>query len=288
MSPKFEKPIYHVAAGASYDQDDAFEVLNFQIDQWLKKAIEGQSLFHSCPAEAIGVKPIIDHSKRPSPTATLLYLRANAFRSIILRPFFLSSLPSHVSVKMITRSMAIISDTIGVLTLLDSTTDIYRTQHPFYQHFLNSSCALLFLVVAYFCADRNRSLIMQSSDLREPFPELVKREVERALALASAYSTFSQISNRITKRLRHLEEQLSRSDFLQPTNGSASDQSQPGRALLENGDAANGPIMLDPSDVMHAMDESMGEDALNGGWWNDIDTLWPDWPNSEAMGGHWV
>lgn len=292
MSPKFEGPIYSVAAGASYEQDDAFEVLNFQIDQWLKKAIEGQALFHPSPAEAIGVKPLADHSKRPSPTATLLYLRANAFRSIILRPFFLSNFPSHVSVKMIKPSMAIISDILGVLSLLDSTTDIYRNQHPFFQHFLNSACALLFLVIAYFRAERNRSLVAQSSDLLDPFPGLVKREVERALALASAYSNLSSYSHRLAKRLRQLEEQLSRPDFLQPSNDQTSDRNHPQRfqrGLAEKGNTVSGVMgmNMDPGDIIQMMDETMGEDNLNGGWWNDIDMLWPDWPNNEMM-GNWV
>ncbi|KAH8707127.1 hypothetical protein GQ44DRAFT_777517 [Phaeosphaeriaceae sp. PMI808] len=285
MSPKIEGPIYHVAAGASYEPDDAFEVLNFQIDQWLKKAIEGQALFHPCPAEAIGVKPITDLSKRPSPTATLLYLRANAFRSIILRPFFLSSFPSHVSVKMIKPSMTIISDTLGVLSLLDSTTDVYRNQHPFFQHFLGSSSALLFLVVAYFRADRNRSLVMQT-DLPEPFHALVKRDVERALALASAYSTSSQISSRLAKRLRYLEEQLSRPDFLQPPN----DQSQRfQRGLMDKGNTISSgmEVNVDASDMFQVIDQPIGEDVLNGGWWNDVDILWPDWPTNEIT-ANWL
>ncbi|KAJ6279570.1 hypothetical protein J3E71DRAFT_393591 [Bipolaris maydis] len=301
MSPKFEVPIYRVAAGATYEQDDAFELLNFQIDQWLKKAIDGYGIYHPSPETAVGVKPTADPSKPPSPVATLLYLRANAFRSIILRPFFLSGSHSNVSVKMIKPSMKIISDTIGVLSLLNSSTDVYKTQHPFFQHFLSSSCALLFLVVAYVRADRNRAVIMQSADLLEPFPGFVKREVERALALATAYSTMSQNSSRLAKRLRHLEEQLARPDFLQPPPIETApdrilqpqqNQQRPQiqRGLGEKGDAVSGAIgmFLDQADFLQVADNTMGDEAMNGMWWNDIDMLWPDWPSNEVVASQCV
>jgi hypothetical protein len=297
MSPKFEVPIHRVAAGATYEGDDAFELLNFQIDQWLKKAIDGHGIYHPSPETAVGVKPTADPSKRPSPVATLLYLRANAFRSIILRPFFLSGSHSNVSVKMIKPSMNIISDTIGVLSLLNSSTDVYKTQHPFFQHFLSSSCALLFLAVAYVRADRNRLVMMQSADLLEPFPGFVKREVERALALATPYSTLSQNSCRLAKRLRHLEEQLARPDFLQlppietvPDRILQPQQNQQQRVqiqrgLAEKGDTVGGAMgtFLDQGEFLQVADDTIGDDAMNGMWWNDMDMFWPDWPNNEIV-----
>lgn len=302
MSPKFEGPIYRVAAGATYEQDDAFEVLNFQIDQWLKKAIDGHGIYHPSPETAFGMKPTAGPAKTPSPAATLLYLRANAFRSIILRPFFLSRSHSNVSVKMIKPSMNLISDTIGVLSLLNSSTDFYKIQHPFFQHFLSSSCALLFLVVAYIRADSNRAVVMQSTNLLEPFPGLAKREVERALALATAYSTVSQNSSRLAKRLRHMEEQLSRPDLLQPSTNDPvpdrnhqSQQSQQNqqrfqfqRGLPEKVDniGSTMAMSLDHADLFQVADDTVEGDAL-GMWWNDIDMPWPDWPNNEVT-SRWV
>lgn len=296
MSPKFEVPIYSVAAGATYEQDDAFEILNFQVDQWLKKAIDGYGIYHPTPAAAIGVKLTANPTKGTSPVATLLYLRANAFRSIILRPFFLSGSHSNVSVQMIKPSMNIISDTIAVLSLLNSTTDIYKTQHPFFQHLLSSACALLFLVVAYVRADRNRSVAVQSVGLAEPFPKSVKQEVERALALATAYSSLSQKSGRLAKRLRHLEKQLSRPDFLLPPpsdpvlNRNQENQQQrvqAQRGLAEKGDGGAMGLFLDTTDSLQVVGDNLGDDAMNVIWWNDIDMMWPDWPTNE-FASQWV
>ncbi|PVI02993.1 hypothetical protein DM02DRAFT_726784 [Periconia macrospinosa] len=220
MSPKFEVPIHTVAAGGSCDPVEAFEILNFQTQQWLKKALEGQQFFHPCPDEAIGVTPGKNNSAQPSAMATLLYLRANAFRSIILRPFFLSSLHAPGSIEMIKPSLAIISDTLKVLCYINSTTDIYRKQHPFFQHFLSSSCALLFLIVAYVGADQQRGVITQSPHFPKAFSAIVKEELDRALSLASAYSNVSQTSCRVSKKLRLLRDVLSKSDFLQPAKDS--------------------------------------------------------------------
>lgn len=310
MSPKYEVPIYTVAAGASYEQEDGFELLNFQIDQWLRKSIEGQGIYHPSPTHAFVLRNSTAPATERSATATLLYLRANAFRSIILRPFFFSS-PSNASVRMLKPSMDIVSDSIGVLSLLDSDTDVYRNQHPFFQHFLNSSCALLMLIIAYVRGNRERLQLLQSIDLPEPFPDLVKKETKRALALASAYSELSHRSNRLTRRLRHLESLLMKPDFLQPPKEPSPEKAQVQRhqrPLVDrdstypqnNMNISMGIGMpsdmgmqmpmdpMDPMDMMQMTDGFMGDDGFNGSWWNGGgDMLLPAWTDTD-LNGHWV
>lgn len=44
ISDKFSEPISRAAKGEKYDDEDVFEVMNFQAEQWRKKAVGNQSL----------------------------------------------------------------------------------------------------------------------------------------------------------------------------------------------------------------------------------------------------
>ncbi|KAH8752786.1 hypothetical protein F5883DRAFT_471112 [Diaporthe sp. PMI_573] len=194
MSQRFNEPICRVATGGTYEDDDAFETTNFQIEQWRKRSLEKQNFSH----------PGTWHAGPPAnmPLWTvILYLRANAVRCILLRPFLLhSSNNTESSKRSIEPGLDTISDTINVLSILDRSTDVYRKQHPFLQHFLASSCAFLFLVIAY--AEQNRGNV--SGDSRDA----VGRNFRKALALASAYSDSSRASRKLYDRLVMIKEPL--------------------------------------------------------------------------------
>lgn len=194
MSERFNDPICRVATGGTYEDDDAFETTNFQIEQWRKRALEKQNFSHP------GTWQAGPPANMPLWTV-ILYLRANAVRCILLRPFLLSSSNNtESSRRSIEPGLDTISDTINILSILDRSTDFYRKQHPFLQHFLASSCAFLFLVIAY--AEQNRGNIHEESR------DAVGRNFKKALALASAYSDSSRASRKLYDRLVMIKEPL--------------------------------------------------------------------------------
>lgn len=213
MSQKFNEPICRVATGGTYEDDDAFEVTNFQIEQWRKRSLEKHNFSH--PATWQTSPP----ANMPSWT-TILYLRANAVRGILLRPFFLSSSPNTESSKRsIGPGLDIVSDTVNILSVLDRSTDIYRKQHPFLQHFLGSACALLFLIIAF--SDQKCS---KSSSNGHSLPaeswDVVGRNFKKALALASAYRDSTRVSRKLFDRLVMLKEPLTQLGVLTREGGS--------------------------------------------------------------------
>lgn len=212
MSQKFNEPICRVATGGTYEDDDAFEVTNFQIEQWRKRSLEKQNFTHPSTWQAS------PPANMPSWTV-ILYLRANAVRGILLRPFFLSSSPNTESSKRsIGPGLDIVSDTVNILSTLDRSTDIYRKQHPFLQHFLGSACALLFLIIAF--ADLKCGASSSSGD---SFPaeswDAVGRNFKKAFTLASAYSDSSRVSRRLFDRLVMLKEPLTKLGVLPREEG---------------------------------------------------------------------
>jgi hypothetical protein len=230
---------------------------------------------------------------------TLLYLRANAMQGLLLRSYFISNSPSPASRKRIKAGLEYVSDTIWVLSTLDETTDIYRKQHPFFQHFLTSSCAVLFLIVAY--AEQNHAAL--SSDFPDDFSETVRRGLHRALRLAAAYSNSSRASRRLWKRLLLMKDPLLRLGIL-PCNDSSGDNalapvvsrrppvgatSKLARFLDKSGlgkhhlrDGVAFPDYLDSNGVPDLMDGPIYPDAdVSAGLWDDFDSLLYDWPGNE-------
>ncbi|KAH8886568.1 hypothetical protein GQ53DRAFT_619835, partial [Thozetella sp. PMI_491] len=189
ISDKFSEPSSRVANGGAYEDDDEFDIMNFQIEQWRKKAV-GSYGFQQIRA---GQSP----SGYPPAWAILLDLRANAVRELLLRPFFFSNTSAAASRRNIQPGLRLITDSIDVLSTLDKTTEIYRQHHPCFQHILATSCALLFLIVVY--VEQNRASL--GSDLPEGYGASVSRNFKNAYSLASTYSKSSRASKRLWKRL---------------------------------------------------------------------------------------
>ncbi|KAH8679199.1 hypothetical protein BGZ61DRAFT_535619 [Ilyonectria robusta] len=203
MSYKFNEPISRAANGGSCEDDDAFEVTNIQIEQWRKKALEEQGFVH----------PRLWHSMAtmiPLSWTTMLYLRANAVRIILLRSLFLSTSNRAACRCKVQPALELISDSINVISILDHTTDVYRKQHPLFQHFLASACALLFLIIAY----TNETGAASSTNFPVDFADSINRNFMKALSLSSSYSNLSQSSHKLWKRLASLRETLCHMDIL--------------------------------------------------------------------------
>lgn len=202
MSHKFNEPIARVAGGGTCQDEDALEITNFQVEQWRKRALEKHNFTH----------PETWESTPPTgfyPWTILLYLRANAVRGILLRPLFLSN-SNRLATKQVKPGLEIVSDSINILSILHRRTDIYKKHHPHFQHFLASSCALLFLIIAY--TEQNR--VGFPSDTLADYLESVRRNFKMALSLSAAYNKSSHASHKLWKRTISMREYLLRQDIL--------------------------------------------------------------------------
>ncbi|KAF7520284.1 hypothetical protein G7054_g12822 [Neopestalotiopsis clavispora] len=123
---------------------------------------------------------------------------------MLLRPMFLTKTPSTLARKNLEAAAGLASETIGILSCLDETTDIYGKQHPYYNHLLNSSCALLMLVAAH-AEQYQKSL---ARPLRNRFTNSVGCSFQKAYRLATAYKTSSRASCTSWKRLNVMKEPL--------------------------------------------------------------------------------
>lgn len=204
ISDKFAEPISQAAKGAVCKDDETFEVCNFQIEQWRKKMLSGEGFI---PPKELG-----PNSPEPTPWKILLYLRANTVRKLLLRPFFLPSATVDVGKRNIQPAIELISESIDCLDWLDRNTEIYRRLHPPFQHFLNSSCALLSLMVAFVGQHRAEIPPETCADVSQ----CVNRTFKKASRLAVKYSSVSRFSNRLRKYLSSVEDSFRQQGFLSP------------------------------------------------------------------------
>lgn len=205
MSHKFNEPISRVATGGCYTDDDSFEVTNFLVEQWRKRATENWDFSRLSEWET-------QPSKVPPAWVVILYLRANAVRGILLRPFFLSDPANPASKRQIKPALDIITDSINVLTVLDKTSNVYRIQHPSLQHILAGSCALLFLVLSYIAQNHESPPMNLPTD----FSSTVNRNFWMALDLSRSYNDASLTSRKLYRRLNAIKDTLLRAGYLTP------------------------------------------------------------------------
>jgi hypothetical protein len=219
VSDNFNEPIARAARGNMYVDDDGLEVAAFQIKQWRKRALENHNFIH--PNEWS------DSTPKPPAWTLVLYLRSIAVQGILLRSFFLAN-PDVTDMKKIKIGLKLVSDSIGVLSILDKTTNIYRLQHPHFQHFLSTSCALLFLIVAYTEHKRATS----SPEFPNDYAETVGSNFEAALKLSAAYRRTFRQSHKLWKRIIAMKEPLIRLGIL------------PNEARCEGKAAFSGPVAV--------------------------------------------
>lgn len=180
------------------EDEDLFDVTNIQIDQWKERYLTGLSFVHPNDRSA---------DSRPQSLPTLLYLRANLLRGLVVTSYFLSCSRLIGKKQMAQSGAEIACDTIAVLWDLHKTTDIYHKQHPFFQHFLASSVALLFLVIMHESDSEDNS----STSIGERFDlKALSTSISRAFNLVEAYSDASSASERLWNRMRSMRERLSR------------------------------------------------------------------------------
>ncbi|KAL5089039.1 hypothetical protein Trisim1_005896 [Trichoderma cf. simile WF8] len=178
------------------EDEDLFDVTNIQIDQWKERYLTGLSFIH--PKDRLA-------TSRPQSLPTLLYLRANLLRGLVITSYFLSCSRLIGKKQMAQSGAEIACDTITVLWDLHKTTDIYHKQHPFFQHFLASSVALLFLVIMHESDSEANSI----TSLGERFDlKSLSTSISRAFNLAEAYSRASSASERLWNRMRSMRERL--------------------------------------------------------------------------------
>jgi Fungal specific transcription factor domain len=170
----------------SETKDEDVGLLDYQSLQWYQQ-IPRSLQFNR--ADIASESQIPDRGQRR--LRLLLYLRANQARVSIYRPVLNSATSILGNLRHARTVVDVAKDTISVLTRINQTTDIYRTQQVCYNYFLVQSLAVIFLAVAHAPAE---------------FARQTRNEFCAALDLVKGFSTKSYISKKLWETIRGLRE----------------------------------------------------------------------------------
>ena len=127
--------------------DEGIEYLESELLKW-QQALPVHLQPHQLPL----MKFRVDHTEQDRIqryVTTLLYLRANQLRLLVLRPLLFSkSRQTPQYHNRITQAVVVAADSVRVLGEMESGSDIYRSRQPIFNHFLASALAALFLYIA--------------------------------------------------------------------------------------------------------------------------------------------
>ncbi|KAK2680345.1 hypothetical protein RAB80_005526 [Fusarium oxysporum f. sp. vasinfectum] len=194
ISDKFSEPIIRGAKGTCCEDNDDFEFMNFQIEQWRKKIwnMRMRRFLQLGPYSYISV---------PTP-----------FAESSFDPFFFPKVSSAVSQRSIEPGIELVNCIVDTLTRLNRYTDVYQKQHPPFQHILAAGCALLFLMLAYVQGNRDNV----NDALPSNFFDQAKRNFENAYLLSSTYSKSSRAARRLQRRLVGMRDLLVQMGIVRP------------------------------------------------------------------------
>ncbi|KAI9713879.1 MAG: hypothetical protein M1820_000609 [Bogoriella megaspora] len=160
--------------------------LDYQTIQWHRSIPDSLRYIHpGTGQEPIGISRGVQRLR------ILLYLRANQMRILIYRPVLHSATSIMDNREQARTVVDIAKDTIHVLTHVNQTSDIYRTQQVCFNYFLISALAVVFLAVSHAPAQ---------------FSAHCRDEFYMALDLVRGFSATSYVSKRLWRTIRELKQ----------------------------------------------------------------------------------
>ncbi|OJJ41243.1 hypothetical protein ASPWEDRAFT_34755 [Aspergillus wentii DTO 134E9] len=229
--------------GAADIRRDEIGYLDYQVLQWYKQVPDGLKFY---PGESPKHGESASRSLRR--LRVLLYLRMNQLRILIYRPV-LHSAASIIEDRGHAQTVVdVAKDTVRVLTRLNQTSDIYRTQQVCFNYFLVAALGVLFLAVCHGPTEFNRE---------------VRDEFYMALDLINGFSTKSYVSKRLWKTIKGLRMIGEKLGVLVRPFGSDSNDPHSTAAVAMAGLAGHPIEDLSVYGSMNGVNE-LGNSPLNG------------------------
>lgn len=167
--------------------------LDYQSLQWLRSIPDSLKYQHPNSQDPSSAAVLNDptESRGVRRLRVILYLRANLMRIQIYRPVLHTATSIMENMSYANAVVDVAKDTINVLTHVNQTSDIYRTQQVMFNYFLSSALAVLFLAVSHAPAQ---------------FSECCRDEFYMAIELVRGMSAHSFVSKRLWKTIKGLKE----------------------------------------------------------------------------------
>ncbi|EMD91713.1 hypothetical protein COCC4DRAFT_160926 [Bipolaris maydis ATCC 48331] len=185
ISSKVWKSITDVGQQDKINKED-ISFLDFQVLNWHRTIPDCLRFVHPDSGRQVETP-----ARLVQRLQVVLYLRANQMRILIYRPVLHTATTIMENLEFAHVVVKVAKDTIRILTYLNQTSDIYRSQQITFNYFLVSALAVLFLAVAHAPAEFNQEC---------------RDEFYMAIDLVRGLSSNSYISRRLWKTIKTIKE----------------------------------------------------------------------------------
>jgi hypothetical protein len=160
--------------------------LDYQVLQWHRSLPDSLSYIRPDSLESEEKRSRSDTRLRIN-----MYCRANQMRILIYRPVLHSATSIAENLNQAHTVVDVAKDTIRILTQMNQTTDLYRTQQVMFNYFLISALAVLFLAVSH---------------APTQFSNRCRDEFYMALDIVRGMTAHSYVSKRLWRTIKMLKE----------------------------------------------------------------------------------
>lgn len=170
-------------------KDEDFDYVDYQVQRW-HDSLPANLRFHTDLTDIQGIGDLNYPLDRGTQVLRyILYLRANQFRIVVMRPLLFSSQTYTANIKRVRIVAQIANDTIERITEMNDKYDLYKRLQPVLNLFLSSALSTLFLVYIHSLREERSPTIDDTYGLPE-FIQRVRDGLNKGLELIQSYSTF--------------------------------------------------------------------------------------------------
>ncbi|KAK5217990.1 hypothetical protein LTR72_009161 [Exophiala xenobiotica] len=183
--------------------NEDYEFISFQVRRWEENLPTELRVRRDSP-----LADQIDPQASLNPGTLLLrfvlYLRANQFKIVIMRPLLFSTQTFSTNIEQVKHVAQLANDSIEMIVTADKRCGLYAKQQPLFNLFLSSALSTLLLI--YVHSSPGRGTLTRSDHLPET-DMAVQQGIERGLKLLRSYS-LSRSSQRLSKKIASLLQRL--------------------------------------------------------------------------------
>jgi len=165
---------------------ESLDFFQYRLDQWQEKQIPQELRFVYDGPSVSRIRHI----------RTLLYLRANHLRLLMMRPVLCcSNLDIVAEAPSLTMAVNIACETIRILVELNTSTDIYQLQETQYNYFFVTALGVLLVVLSQ-KSQLSASKVLQDVQIEQTTLEEARSSLSTALDLLQSLAAASSASRR--------------------------------------------------------------------------------------------
>ena len=183
--------------------NEDYEFVDWQVSRWEENLPRELRIRRDNPV----VDQIDPHTPLDRGTLLLrfvLYLRADQFKIVIMRPLLFSTQTFSTNIDQVKDMTRLANAIIEMIVTADDIYGLYSTQQPLFNLFLSSALSTLLLIYVHSSAGRGPA---QDLDCLPEMDKTVQQGIENGLKLLRAYS-LSRSSQRLSKKIASLLQRL--------------------------------------------------------------------------------